>query len=67
MCIVLLIEKRLFKVHIQSDLKNILLRNGTIAPFSIPVSVLFCNFLLVTKYFFFPHLEHRQIPFLCSH
>lgn len=50
-------------LHVQSDLKNVSVRNGTVASFSIPVSILFCDFLLRTKYFFFPYLEHRQIPF----
>lgn len=40
-------------VHVQSDLKNVSVRNGTMASFSIPVSILFCDFLLRTKYFFF--------------
>lgn len=32
-------------VHVQSDHKNLSVGNGTMASFSIPVSVLFCDFL----------------------
>lgn len=61
MCIINIVKLK-EAVHVQSDLKNVSVRNGTMASFSIPVSILFCDFLLGTKYFFFPYLEHRQIP-----
>lgn len=35
-----------------SQTLKISVRKGTMASFSIPVPILFCDFLLVTKYFF---------------
>lgn len=52
MCIINIVKLK-EAVHVQSDLKNVSVRNGTMASFSIPVSILFCDFLLGTKYFFF--------------